>query len=149
MTRREGKQYDLETYDVNPPRTYVSTYRHSKITANVLAERFCIGPNRAYATLRATAQRGVRSAILPLARRYKADCMYNIKSLSGDFATDTLWAKHKSLNSNVATQLYSHKCGFHVPYHLQKATGETVGFTLSSFIHDYGDIQSFDHQLML
>jgi hypothetical protein len=64
--------------------------------------------------------------------------MFNIKRLKGRFATDTLWATTKSLNSNVATQIYTHKCGFNAKYHLTRANGEQVGYSLSNFVHEYG-----------
>jgi hypothetical protein len=64
-------KYDHDLEDVPARHTYVSTERHSKVTSDNLAERFvCIGPEHAKATLRATTQRGVRSAILPIGQRY-------------------------------------------------------------------------------
>ena len=83
--------YDMQ--DIPDQQTYVSTERHIKLTAELLAERFAIGLPRASAMLRVTTQRGVRSAILPIGRRYRADSMYSTKRLNGKFATDTLWAK--------------------------------------------------------
>jgi hypothetical protein len=64
--------------------------------------------------------------------------MINIKCLKGRFATDTLWATTKSLNSNVATQIYTHKCGFNATHHLTRANEEQVGYSLSDFVHEYG-----------
>lgn len=64
--------------------------------------------------------------------------MYNIKRLNGKFSTDTLWGTRKSLRGHVATQLYSHKCGFVVPYHLLRANNENVGDSLANFVHDFG-----------
>ena len=46
-------------------RTYVSSEKHSKISAETMSERFLIGLPRARATLKATTQHGVRSAIPP------------------------------------------------------------------------------------
>jgi hypothetical protein len=42
------------------------------------------------------------------------------------------------LQSNIATQIYSHKSGFNVPYHLTRANDEQVGHLLSNFMNDYG-----------
>jgi hypothetical protein len=130
--------YDGDLEDVPARRTYVSTERHTHMSAENLAERFYIGPERAKATLRATTQRGIRSAILPIGRRYRADRMFNVRRLNGKFAADTLWSTTKSLRSNVVTQVYTHKCGFNVPYHLSRANNEQVGHSLSNFIHEYG-----------
>lgn len=134
-------QQTYQTPSIDEPpsrRTFVSGDRHAKLTADLLADRFCIGPERAKATLKATTQRGTRSAILPLSRRYKADRMFNVRRLAGKFATDTLWATTKSIHGHVASQVYSHKCGFNAVYNIRAATGEEIGFTARDFIHDFG-----------
>ena len=108
------------------------------MSAEVLADRFGIGLERARQTLKATTQRGTRSALLPISRRYRADRQFGVKRLNGKFATDTIWAKSRTLRSNVASQIYSHKCGFNTAYHLQSASGDNVGYTLSQFVSEYG-----------
>mgnify|MGYP003326537431 FL=1 len=128
----------VDSHPVNPRQSFVSNERHQQISANTLAERFGIGPLRAHATLRATTQRGVRSAILPISRRYRADRFINTRTLQGKFATDTLWMTPRTIAGNIASQVYSHKCGFAASYHMHSADGDSVGYTLSSFIHDYG-----------
>jgi hypothetical protein len=75
----QATTYDEDLEDVPARRTFISNERHSKITADRLAERFGIGPERAKATLRATTQRGLRSAILPIGRRYQADRMFGVR----------------------------------------------------------------------
>ena len=81
-------------------RTFVSRERHRQLSAESFAEVWLIGPNRAKATLSVTTQNGVRSAILPLSRRYRADRMYHTKRLRGKFATDTFYPTTKSLYGN-------------------------------------------------
>jgi hypothetical protein len=129
-----------------PRRTFVSTGRHSRVSADQLAERFLISTERAKATMRATTQRGIRSAILPLARRYRADRYLELKRLKGKFSTDALFGPCRSLNGNVATQLFHHKCGFNAPYHLRNVGGEETGNALQDMIHEYGapDHLTFD-----
>ena len=56
----------------------------------------------------------------------------------GKFATDTIWANSKTLRRNVASQIYSHKCGFNAAYHLEIANVENVGYILREFVSDYG-----------
>ena len=34
--------------------------------------------------------------------------------------------------------MYTHKCGFSIPYYLSRANGENVGSSLCDFIFDYG-----------
>ena len=87
--------------DVPARRTMVSTERHTKMTAIEIGELWGIGPKRAEATLRVTTQRGTRSAIMPISRRYRADRMFQVKRLNGKFATDTLFSDEKSLLQNT------------------------------------------------
>ena len=130
--------YDVETDDVPRIRTYVSHERHNKISADKIAEVLCIGPEKAAQMLRVTRQRGTRSAILPIGRRYRADRMYDVRRLEGKFSTDTLYGKVQSLRGYKASQIYSHKCGFKVAYHLSRVNNNQVGQSLSDFIFDYG-----------
>ena len=133
-----AQAYDEDLRDIPPRRTYTSTDRHAKATAEAIADRFGIGIERARATMAATTQRGTRSAILPISRRYHADRMFEVKRLKGKFSTDTLWYKNRTIRGNVASQVYSHKCGFTAIYHLTKANGEQVGNSLNDFVHEYG-----------
>ena len=81
--------------DISHKRTFVSAERHTKITVDKLAERFCIGPLKAKETLNVTTQRGLKSAILPLSRKYRTDRMFGVKRLNGKFATDSLYLKKR------------------------------------------------------
>ena len=106
----EVSRYDESLEDLPTRQTYTSTERHSKVSAEVLADRFAIGIQQAKETLKATMQRGTRSAILPISRRYRADRQYGVKRLNGKYATDTLWAKlgHlevTSLHKSIATRM--------------------------------------------
>lgn len=122
-----------EQTEVSSRRTFVSAERHAKSAADLLAGRFGIGPERAQRTLRVTTQRGVRSAILPLSQRYRADRVFNVRQLVEKFATDTAYDKMKSLRGNVGSQIYSHKCGFKVSYRFPKVDGNHVGDTLTQY----------------
>ena len=108
------------------------------MSAEVLDNRFGISLDRARQTLKATTQRGTRSALLPISRRYRADRQFGVRRLNGKFSTDTIWAKIKTLRRNVSSQIYSQKCGFNAVYHLESANGENVGYNLSKFVSDYG-----------
>jgi hypothetical protein len=118
--RLEQVDSRYEPMDTPARRTFVSSERHSKVTTELIAERFGISPVRAQRTLRVTTQRGIRSAILPISRRYRADRMFAVKRLHGKFATDTAYGKVKSLRGNVRAQLFTHKRGFKVSYPMQK-----------------------------
>eukprot|EP00978_Attheya_sp_CCMP212_P014774 scaffold37804_cov62-Attheya_sp.AAC.8 len=129
---------ETEIDDVPARRTFVSTERHTKITADSLVERFCIGTERVKQTLRVTTQQGTRSAILPITQRYRAVRRFEVKRVNTKFATDTAYAKVKSIRGNIGSQVYTHKSGFQKPYNVQKADGDTIGYTLSEFISDFG-----------
>ena len=78
------------TMDVPDKRTFISKDRHPNITPEILANRYGIGLKYAMVTITATTQRGTRLAILPIARRYRADRMYQVRRLNSRFAMDTL-----------------------------------------------------------
>ena len=119
-------------------RTFVSTERHKKLDANMLADLWGIGLKRAKMTLEATTQMGTCSAILPLSQRYRADNIYGLKVLRGKFDTDSLFPEKKLLNGHVCSQIYSHKCGFAACYPIDSPDGDSIGYTLRDFCHDFG-----------
>ena len=59
-------------------RNFVSKERHLEVTATKLSERWLIGLAQATATLKLTTQKIVRSDVLLLGRRYKADQLYHL-----------------------------------------------------------------------
>ena len=56
--------------------TFQSKGRHSSVSPQDLSERWFIGLKKAKDTIKNTTQRILHSALLPLARRYRADRMY-------------------------------------------------------------------------
>ena len=147
----ELQEYRSQEYkdfpdDIPARRTFTSNERHKKLDAMALSEKWGIGLKRAEATLLCTTQRGTRSAILPLSRRYRADRMYNLKRLDSKFATDTFFSDIKSLNQNTCAQLFSHKVGFTAVYPMEKADGESIGQAFLNFVHDFGipELLTFD-----
>ena len=72
----------LDEEELEAPRTFISSDRHSSITAEDLSERWCISVKQAQMTLDATTRRLVQSAIMPLSRRYRVDRMFGIRRLN-------------------------------------------------------------------
>ena len=66
------KQVDI-MQDVSMPRTFLSKNRHSSTTSEDLSERWVLSISQAELTLKETTQKLTRSAIMPLARRYRDD----------------------------------------------------------------------------
>ena len=95
--------------------------------AELIAELWGIDRKRAHATLDATTQRRIRSAVLPIACRYRADLMYNVKRLNYKLSCDTIWSDVRLLLHNICTQVYTHKCDLAVPYPLPRANGDMIG----------------------
>ena len=117
--------------------TFVSQKRHSQISPEQLSERWNIGLTQAKKTLQVTTQKGVRSAILPLSRRYRTDRMFNQRKLRGQkFYTDTLFGKTKSLTNNTCVQIFANESYFVKAYPMEKKSG--AGLALRQFIRDYG-----------
>jgi hypothetical protein len=126
-------------------KTFRSNERHSAVTPEILSERWSIGLAQAKQTIKVTTQRGVRSAILPLSRRYRTDRMYSQKRLRGQrFYTDTLIGKYKSLTNNTCAQIFANESFFATCYPMEKKS--LAGMALRQFIRDYGipDQLTFD-----
>ena len=123
--------------DAPARRTIVSSEQHLSITPETLSEQWNIGHEQASATLCKTRQRGTRSAILPLARRYRADLHHCAQDLNGRFATDTIYADVKSLENKRYAQVYTHKNGFSAIYPIERLTGDSIGETLNNFTHEF------------
>ena len=73
----------VEVQDVIAAHTFESKERHTSVTPQDLSECWCIGLWQATETLKRTTQRIVRSAVMPLARKYQANKMYEKPRLRG------------------------------------------------------------------
>ena len=131
------KQQHIGAIDVEARKTFVSNERHSAVTSEQLCERWNIGFKHAKQTLKVTTQRGVRSAILPLSRRYRTDRMYNQRKLRGQkFYTDTLIGKYKSLTNNTCAQIFANESYFVKIYPMESKA--SAGRALRQFVRDFG-----------
>lgn len=122
--------------DVPQRRTFVSNERHCSVSAAELRERWGIGLTQASNTIGITTQTGVRSAIMPLSRRYKADRVFKRPLMRGQFFTDTMDGRLKSLDGNKYAQIFATKELFVVAYPMQSKT--SAGEGLRQFVHEYG-----------
>ena len=66
------------------PNTFTSSEYHSDVIPQDLSERWGISIATATKTLTKTMQNFLRSAILPLGRRYRRDRVFTRKTLAGD-----------------------------------------------------------------
>jgi Reverse transcriptase (RNA-dependent DNA polymerase) len=122
--------------DVPTRRTFVSAERHLGVSAQELSDRWCIGLKQAENTIKITTQLATRSATMPLSRRYRADRIFENPLLRGQFYTDTLDGRCKSLDGNSYAQVFATKDLFAVVYPM--ASKSMAGEGLRQFVHDYG-----------
>ena len=78
-------------------RTFVYHARHLRASSELIADLWCIGLKIPQAKLGATTHIGIKSAILPLARRYRSGRVFSMRWLNERSATDTLFSDVKSL----------------------------------------------------
>ena len=136
MTKTLISQRNIEAVDVQERKTFKSNERHTSITSDQLSERWNIGMKQAQQTLRVTTQRGVRTAILPLSRRYRTDRMFNQKKLRNQkFYTDTLFGRCKSISSNTCAQIFANNSYFVKAYPMDQKS--MAGQALRQFVRDY------------
>ena len=126
----------LSESDMKPTRTFISKDRHSDATPEDLSERWNISVSQAMLTLRATTRKLVRSAIMPLARRYRVDMMFDVNQLRQVFATDTMHMPDKSIRGYKYAQVFANKDFFVEAYPISKKS--EAGDALNSFVRDYG-----------
>ena len=127
---------DTQQPDVPDIRSFESSERHSDVSPKSLSERWGIGFRQAKKTLKHTTQRIVRSAIMPLSRRYRADRIYQKKRLDGKWFTDTMDSHVKSLDGNRYAQVFSNKRHFQAIYPMS-SKGQ-AGEALRLFCLEFG-----------
>ena len=87
-------------------------------------------------TLKATTRRFLRAAVMPLARRYRVDRMYDTKRLRCSIATDTMDARFQSIHGNRYYQVFANRDYFAKGYPISKKSD--CHEALDKFIRDYG-----------
>ena len=122
--------------DVPSRSTSVSNMRHSQVSPEELSDRWCIGFAQAKSTKKVTTQKGMRSALLPLSWRYKADRVFERPLLGGQFYTDTMDAYNKSLDVNRHAQVFANQDFFAMAYPMEH--NSSAGEGLRQFVHNFG-----------
>lgn len=69
---------------------FISNDQHSSVTPENLNDRWCISVAQVSLTLKATTRLLVRSALVPLARHYQVDHMFQVYRIQGNMATGTI-----------------------------------------------------------
>ena len=129
--------------DLRGPPTFVTEDRRADVTPQALADNWLIGLEQAKLTLRTTTQRFLRSALLPLSRRYKADRIFLRPRLQGEWFTDTVFMPTKSLDGNSCGQIYAHGSYFAAFYPMDSKS--KAGDSLRVFCNEFGAPEKLRH----
>ena len=119
-----------------PPKTFLSTERHANTTPEDLSEIWNISVEQAKMTLEATTQNHIRSAIMPLSRRYRMDRMFEPKRIIGEMASDTMDPRCKGLHGDRYCQVFGNRQMFCEAYPIQKKSD--CDDALKKFLREYG-----------
>ena len=122
--------------DLPMAKTFHSAERKQNVSAADISKRWFIGLQQAAKTIKATTQRLLWSAILPLARRYRADRMYERPRFRVVIYTDTLNGRVTSLDGNKYAQVFATTYFFATVYPMD--TKAKAGDALKEFILDFG-----------
>ena len=101
-----------------------------------MSERWFISISQAAKTLKSTTQNLLRSAVLPLSRRYRADRMFRRKTLDGQWSTDTLDGRCLSLDGNRYAQVFANEKYFSKIYPMDSKS--KAGDALKVFCREFG-----------
>jgi hypothetical protein len=130
----------LEEQELTAPQTFLSKDRHSNTTPEELSEKWGLSLAQAALTLKATTRRLIRSALMPLARRYRTDRMFEVKRLQGTFATDTMDMRCKSIHGERYSQVFANKDFFAAAYPIQRKGDAHEPVDL--FVNEYGAMET-------
>ena len=130
-----GHLQESSTHDIAQIRT---SKRHHGVDADLLSLKWGIGLEKAKNTIKHTTQLNVRSALLPLTRRYRTDLLsQRLKRLSARFYTDTMFSKvGTSLRGNNCAQIFTDGNGAVFAYPMKSKA--QAGTKLLTFIQQVG-----------
>jgi len=106
--------YDFDRLRLQESSTHImaqirTSKRHHGVDAELLSLKWGIGLEKARNTQKHTTQTNIRSALLPLTRRYRTDLLsQRLERLNTRFYTDTMFSKvGTSLRGNTCAQIFT------------------------------------------
>jgi len=108
---------------------------NTSVTPEDLSERWSIGLGQARETLKRTTQRIVRLAVMPLARIYRADRIFEKRRLRGKWFTDTLDGRGTSKDGNWYGRVFANRGYFATVYPMD--TKSKAGDALRTFCREF------------
>ena len=122
--------------DGSMPQTFISKNIQSITKAEDLSYRWGISISQAALTLKATTHNLTRYAIMPLARRYRADRMFDVCRIHGTMSTNNMDARCQSIRDGKYCQVFGNKKLFVEAYPIKKKSYCHLG--LYKFVKEYG-----------
>ena len=122
--------------DVSMSRIFLSENRHYSTTEEYLSEIWGLSISQAELTLNATTQKLSRSTIMPLAQRYRADRMFDVRRIHGTMYTDTMDARCQLIHDEKYCQVFGNKQFFVEAYPIKKKYD--CHLRLDKFVKEYG-----------
>ena len=136
---------EVQVQDVPVARTFESKERHTSVTPEDLSERWSMGLGQARETMKRTTQRIVRLAVMPLARRYRAERIFEKRRLRGKWFTDTLDGRVASKDGDRYGQVFAN-CGYFAtvyPMDTKRKAGDALRTFCQEF-EDWAEFMEFD-----
>ena len=113
-------------------------HKHSKITPESIAYMMNIGLDKAKQMLTTTTQKGIRTAIHPIHRRYRVDHLdLHSQRLAGRWYVDWMSARTKSLSQNTGAFVYSNGSMTEV-FPMSNHSNVSAATSLKEFCEDVG-----------
>ena len=123
--------------DLNVSR--ITLNRHTKMDAENLAKTWDVPIATAAKTMKVTTQKGIRTAIHPMNRRYRQlGHLSNTKRVKGHWYADFLHSPVRSLAGNIGGMVYTNGMGFTVLYPTRTANSDDAKKTYDQFVTDVG-----------
>ena len=91
------------------PRTFLSKNRHSSTTSEDLSNRWGLSISQAEVNLKETTNKLTRSALMPLARRYIDNRMFDVRRIHGTMSTYTMDSRCQSIHNEQYCQVFGNK----------------------------------------
>jgi hypothetical protein len=136
LTSENPEICDTIVYNLNSSSIQTSN-KDLYVKPKELASKWAIGPNLAEATVKATTQRFIRSAVHPIDKRFRTrNTALKYNALNCRFTSDTFFATTPSILRNTCAQLFMSDFGFG-KFCPQRLKSE-AGFSLQEFLQDVG-----------
>ena len=121
------------------PRTFLLLKRYFSTTPEDLSKRWRLSKAQATLTLEATTQKLVRSAIMPLARRYRVDRMFDVRQVHGMMSIDIMDTRWNSIHAEKYLQVFGNKELFFEAYPIKRKADCHEG--LETFVRELGAME--------